>query len=59
MGQVKIFTYTQMEVTDGPQKGSKFPGPVSYVYWANDRYFREAWGFTGTPLRIILKRRAA
>jgi uncharacterized protein (TIGR03067 family) len=45
MGDVKVFTYTQMEVTDGPQKGSKFPGPVSYVYWANDRYFREAWGF--------------
>lgn len=45
MGDVKIFTYTQMEVTDGPQKGSKMPGPVSYVYWANDKFFREAWGF--------------
>jgi uncharacterized protein (TIGR03067 family) len=45
MGDVKVFTYTQMEVTDGPQKGAKMPGPVSYVYWANDKYFREAWGF--------------
>jgi uncharacterized protein (TIGR03067 family) len=44
-GDVKIFTYTQMEVTDGPQKGAKMPGPVSYIYWANDKYFREAWGF--------------
>jgi uncharacterized protein (TIGR03067 family) len=45
MGEVKIFTYTRMEVTEGPQKGSKMPGPVSYIYWANDKYFREAWGF--------------
>ena len=45
MGDVKVFTYTQMEVTDGPQKGAKMPGPVSYVYWANDKFFREAWGF--------------
>ena len=45
MGDVKIFTYTQMEITEGPQKGTKNPGPVSYVYWANDKFFREVWGF--------------
>ena len=45
MGDVKVFTYTEMEVIEGPQKGTKMPGPVSYVYWANDKYFREAWGF--------------
>ena len=45
MGDVKIFTYTQLEITEGPQKGTKNPGPVSYVYWANDKFFREVWGF--------------
>jgi uncharacterized protein (TIGR03067 family) len=45
MGDVKVFTYRQMEITDGPEKGTKNPGPVSYVYWANDKYFREVWGF--------------
>ena len=45
MGDVKVFTYTQMEVLDGPQKGTTMPGPVSYVYWANDKFFREVWGF--------------
>ena len=45
MGDVKIFTYRQMEITDGPEKGTKNPGPASYVYWANDKFFREVWGF--------------
>ena len=63
MGDVKVFTYTQMEVTDGPQKGTKMPGPVSYVYWANDRYFREAWGFLpgqeAPPATLYVWKRAA
>lgn len=45
MGDVKIFTYTHMEITEGPQKGTKMPGPVSYIYWANEKFFREVWGF--------------
>ena len=45
MGDVKVFTYRQMEITDGPEKGTKNPGPASYVYWANDKFFREVWGF--------------
>ena len=45
MGDVKIFTYRHLEITDGPEKGTKNPGPASYVYWANEKFFREVWGF--------------
>ena len=48
MGDVNIFTYTDMEIIAGPQKGTKMPGPVSYIYavgGTEDRYFREVSGF--------------
>src|SRR2546421_3997061 len=44
-GDVNIFTYTNWEATEGPQKGTKMPGPVSYVYRVSEKQFREAWGF--------------
>ena len=43
-GDVTIFTYTNWEATEGPQKGTKMPGPVSYIYRVSDKQFREAWG---------------
>lgn len=45
MGDVNVFTYTNWEATEGPQKGTKMPGPVSYVYRVSEKQFREAWGF--------------
>jgi uncharacterized protein (TIGR03067 family) len=44
-GDVNIFTYTNWEATEGPQKGTKMPGPVSYIYRVGDKQFREVWGF--------------
>ena len=62
-GEVKIFTYRQMEITEGPQKGTKNPGPVSYIYWANDKFFREVWGFLpgqeAPPVVLYVWKRAA
>jgi uncharacterized protein (TIGR03067 family) len=44
-GDVNIFTYTNWEATEGPQKGTKMPGSVSYVYRVSEKQFREVWGF--------------
>jgi uncharacterized protein (TIGR03067 family) len=44
-GDVNIFTYTNWEATEGPQKGTKMPGPVSYIYRVSEKQYREAWGF--------------
>lgn len=44
-GPVKLFTYFNHEVTEGPDKGQKYPGETSYVYQVNDREFKEVWGF--------------
>ena len=44
-GQVKLFTFTNLEVTDGTDKGRKTPGPISYIYRVDARQFVEAWGF--------------
>jgi uncharacterized protein (TIGR03067 family) len=43
-GDVNIFTYTNWEATEGPQKGTKMPGPVSYIYRVSEKQYREAWG---------------
>ena len=45
VGDVNIFTYTNWEATEGPQKGTKLPGPVSYIYRVSEKQYREAWGF--------------
>jgi len=44
-GDVNIFTYVNWEATEGPQKGTKLPGPVSYIYRVSEKQYREAWGF--------------
>ena len=44
-GDVNIFTYTNWEATEGPQKGTKLPGSASYIYRVSEKQFREVWGF--------------
>lgn len=44
-GAVKLFTFTNLEVTDGSDKGRKTPGPISYIYRVDAKQFVEAWGF--------------
>lgn len=45
VGPVKLFTFTNLEVTDGTDKGLKTPGPISYIYRVDANQFVEAWGF--------------
>jgi len=44
-GQVKLFTFSNLEVTDGSDKGRRTPGPISYIYRVDPKQFVEAWGF--------------
>ena len=44
-GDVKVFTFSNVQITDGDGKGSRFPGPASYIYLATDRQFKEVVGF--------------
>jgi uncharacterized protein (TIGR03067 family) len=44
-GDVNVFTYTNWEATEGPQKGTKMPGSASYIYRVGEKQFREVWGF--------------
>ena len=44
-GDVKVFTFSNVQITDGDGKGSRFPGPSSYIYVATDRQFKEVAGF--------------
>lgn len=44
-GQVRVFTYSNFEVTEGPQKGATMPGSVSYIYRVTENQFREVTGF--------------
>ena len=43
-GDVNVFTYSNMEITEGPQKGSTIPESHSYVYRVADGEFREVTG---------------
>lgn len=54
-GPVKLFTYSNQEVLQGPDKGQKYPGTVSYIYRVNQREFGEVWGFLpGQEQRTVL-----
>lgn len=59
--EVKLLYATQVEVA--PPTFAVFGNHPELVAEHYVRYlhngFREAWGFTGTPLRIVLRRRAA
>lgn len=43
-GDLHVFTFTNMEVTDGPAKGTKMKEPYSYVYRVDDKHFFEVYG---------------
>lgn len=59
--EVKLLYATQVEI--GPPTFAVFGNHPELVEEHYVRYlhngFREAWGFTGTPLRILLRRKAA
>ena len=42
--RVKIFTFFNLEVTAGPQKGGKSKKPVSYIYAVDEDTWAEAMG---------------
>jgi uncharacterized protein (TIGR03067 family) len=44
-GDVRVFSFSNVQITDGDGKGSRFPGPSSYIYVATDRQFKEVTGF--------------
>ena len=43
LGAVRLFTYYNGEVTDGPQKGQKMP-PYTYIYRVDDKAFTKVMG---------------
>ena len=44
-GDVKVFTFSNVQITDGDGKGSRFPGASAYIYVATDSQFKEVSGF--------------
>jgi uncharacterized protein (TIGR03067 family) len=44
-GSVKVFTFSNVQITEGDGKGARNPGPSSYIYVATDREFKEVSGF--------------
>jgi uncharacterized protein (TIGR03067 family) len=44
-GDVKVFTFSNVQITEGDGKGTRFPGPSSYIYIVTDREFKEVSGF--------------
>jgi len=42
--RVRIFTFFDLRVTDGPRKGQRFQGPLSFIYALNDDVWTEARG---------------
>jgi hypothetical protein len=58
---VKIFTFFNLEVTEGPQKGHKDPTEQSYLYHVDHDSFTEVWGLIEGDLHapeMIVWRRA-
>src|SRR5689334_10450447 len=47
-GDVKVFTYSNMEVTEGDQKGTKTPQAYSYLYRVKGNQFWEVEGLLPT-----------
>lgn len=44
-GDIKVFTFSNVQITEGDGKGTRYPGPSSYIYVATDREFKEVSGF--------------
>ena len=56
-GDLHVFTYSNMEVIDGAEKGSREAGPYSYVYRADDESFYEVVGlFPGEEKQPVVVR---
>ncbi len=53
---IRYFTYSNLEVTDGADRGQKFPGPSSYVYKVQGDTFLEIYGLDDDdkPLQILV-----
>lgn len=49
--QVKIHTWRNLEVTAGPGKGTKHPGPAAFIYVIDDNSWREVWGLLRGDVR--------
>ena len=58
--EVRIFTYSNVEVTKGPNKGQKAAGPFSYAFRIQDDSFYEFHGVllgdSGAPRLVIWTR---
>jgi uncharacterized protein (TIGR03067 family) len=56
-GDVKVFTFSNVQITDGEGKGTRFEGPSSYIYLATDRQFKEVSGLLpgqeAQPLSVL------
>ena len=61
-GGVKVFTFSDVLVTDGDGKGARSAGPSSYIYAVNETQFKEASGFLpgqeAQPPSVIVWERA-
>jgi hypothetical protein len=55
-GDVQVFTFFDLKVTAGPEKGREIPAPSSYIYRYDGAIFTEAWGLLAgdeTPPRMM------
>ena len=43
LGAVRLFTYYNAEITEGPQKGQTMP-PYTYIYKVDEQFFTEVMG---------------
>ena len=50
--EVSVFTYANLEVTDGPNKGQKAAGPFSYAYRTEGDTFYEVLGILAGDSRV-------
>jgi hypothetical protein len=44
-GDIKVWTFSNKEVTEGADKGQKTAGPISYIYRVTEDAYTEVWGF--------------
>jgi uncharacterized protein (TIGR03067 family) len=44
-GEVKVFTFSNVQIIDGDGKGTRIPQGRSYIYVATDKLFKEVSGF--------------
>ena len=62
-GDVKVFTFSNVQIVAGDGVGGRFGGPTSYIYQASDRQFREVRGFLpgqeAEPVSVLVWQRAA